>query len=52
MLAFECTPFSFHSFLHNHRHPRNSFILWLHRRREEVAQRWGAERIAMWPKEH
>ncbi len=45
MLLFECTPTSFHGFISNHRHPRNSIIMWLHRPREEVVARWGEDAI-------
>jgi hypothetical protein len=41
LLAFECTPFSFHGFISNRRHPRNSIVLWLHRPKQDVVQRWG-----------
>ncbi len=47
LLAFECTPFSFHSFLHN-RYPRNCVVLWWHRNREVVVSRWGEQRIVTW----
>lgn len=49
LLAFECTPFSFHSFIRNRRHPRNSFIMWLHRPMSEAIMRWGHRNIAYWP---
>jgi hypothetical protein len=41
LLAFECTPWSFHGFISNTRRPRNSVIMWLHRSREDVTSRWG-----------
>jgi hypothetical protein len=47
MVMFECTPFSFHSFLTN-RTPRTSVVMWLHRRKEEVVARWGEQSIAYW----
>lgn len=45
LLAFECTPFSYHGFISNHRHPRNSVVLWLHRPRQDVVRRWGEHAI-------
>jgi hypothetical protein len=45
ILLFECSPYSFHSFLKNHRHPRNSVNLWLHRPKAEVVARWGESKI-------
>ena len=48
LLAFECTPFSFHSFLTNRRSPRSSLVMWLHRRKEDVVGRWGEEPIVYW----
>ena len=50
MLAFECTPSSYHSFISNRRQVRNSIILWLHRPREEAVARWGEDRIVVWKK--
>jgi hypothetical protein len=48
LVLFECTPWSFHAFLSNRRHPRNSVIQWLHRPREAAVARWGEERIVHW----
>jgi len=45
ILLFECTPYSFHSFLKNHRSPRNSVNLWLHRPKAGVVARWGEGKI-------
>jgi 2OG-Fe(II) oxygenase superfamily len=45
ILLFECTPYSFHSFLENRLHPRNSVNLWLYREKSEVVARWGERRI-------
>jgi hypothetical protein len=50
MLIFECTPFSYHGFLRNGVHPRNSLIMWLHRPKADVAARWGKGKIIGWPK--
>jgi hypothetical protein len=49
MLIFECTPFSYHTFLQNGAHPRNSIIMWLHRSKEDVIARWGENKIICWP---
>ena len=46
LLLFENGPRSFHSFIRNTRHPRNSIILWLHRSVESTEQRWGRARLA------
>lgn len=48
VLAFECTPFSFHTFLSNVRSVRNSIVMWLHRPKAEVLDRWGDEPIVYW----
>jgi 2OG-Fe(II) oxygenase superfamily len=48
MLIFECTPVSWHAFLSNRRHPRNSVIMWLHRPYAEAATRWGEAKIVKW----
>ena len=49
-LVFECTPTSYHSFLHNSRSPRNSAIMWLHRSKAEAVARWGESKIVKWSK--
>lgn len=48
LVAFECTPHSFHSFRKNHRHPRNSVIVWLHRDKAAVVGKWGGSAIVPW----
>jgi hypothetical protein len=48
LLAFECTPHSFHAFRSNHRNPRNSMIMWLHRPKADVVARWGEAAIVPW----
>jgi hypothetical protein len=48
LLAFECTPHSFHAFRKNHRHPRNSVSVWLHRDKAAVLDRWGSSAIVPW----
>jgi Rps23 Pro-64 3,4-dihydroxylase Tpa1-like proline 4-hydroxylase len=50
ILLFECTPFSFHTFLGN-RIPRNCLVMWLHRPKAEVVRRWDDRSIAYWPKD-
>jgi hypothetical protein len=45
MLVFECSPNSFHSFISNWRHPRNSVAMWLHRTKESAIARWGGDGI-------
>jgi hypothetical protein len=45
MLLFECTPFSYHGFIKNRRHPRNSIVLWLHRPKDDATRRWGGAAI-------
>jgi Rps23 Pro-64 3,4-dihydroxylase Tpa1-like proline 4-hydroxylase len=49
MVAFECTPNSFHSFVTNRAKPRRSVTMWLHRRDTDVVDRWGEESIVAWP---
>jgi len=49
LVAFECTPSSFHSFIANRRHQRNSVIQWLHRTTGEVESRWGMAALERWP---
>jgi 2OG-Fe(II) oxygenase superfamily len=48
LLAFECRPNSFHSFIGNRRTARNSMIMWLHRPKRDVMQRWGEKAIVGW----
>jgi hypothetical protein len=48
MLVFECTPFSFHSFIGRNPKARNSVIMWLHRPKAEVVARWGERSIRGW----
>ncbi len=46
LLAFECTPVSFHSFLSNTRNPRNSLIMWVYRRPVDLLPTWSGLRRA------
>lgn len=48
LLAFECTPVSFHSYLANHRLPRTSIIMWVHRPMAEGIARYGEDRFERW----
>jgi hypothetical protein len=48
LMAFECTPTSYHSFISNRRTGRTSLIQWLHRSRDDVVARWGGDRIVGW----
>jgi hypothetical protein len=47
LVAFACTPSSFHTFTAN-RTPRSSVIMWLHQPREVAVARWGVEAIEPW----
>ncbi|SEC70066.1 hypothetical protein SAMN04490357_2672 [Streptomyces misionensis] len=47
LLAFECTPRSFHTYLES-RVPRNSLIMWWHRPKEDAVARWGEKAIVPW----
>ena len=46
ILVFENGPRSYHSFICNRRHARNSVILWLHRGVPATLERWGVQEIA------
>lgn len=48
LFIFECTPRSYHSFIENRNAPRNSIIMWLHRPKSDVIQRWGTNAIVGW----
>lgn len=48
LVAFECTPRSFHAFLTNCRLPRTSIIMWVHRTMEEAAGRFGEDQLEQW----
>jgi hypothetical protein len=47
LLAFECTPRSFHTFRTN-RQARDSVIVWTHRDKPAVIAKWGAGAITPW----
>lgn len=48
LVAFECTPHSFHAFLTNRRLPRTSIIMWVHRTMEEALERFGPGQLEQW----
>jgi 2OG-Fe(II) oxygenase superfamily len=48
LVLFECTPHSWHGFLGNRSRPRNALVMWLHRDRNDVVARWGAQSIVPW----
>lgn len=48
MVFFECTPRSWHAFVSNRTRPRNSIVMWLHRTKDEVIERWGDHSIEYW----
>jgi hypothetical protein len=50
LVAFECTPRSFHAFLTNRRLPRTSIIMWVHRTTDEALERFGADQLEHWKK--
>jgi hypothetical protein len=48
LVAFECTPFSFHTYLQNQRLPRTSIIMWVHRPLEQAVAKFGSDRLERW----
>ncbi|MEO9139201.1 MAG: 2OG-Fe(II) oxygenase [Jatrophihabitans sp.] len=48
LVAFECTPFSYHTFISNLGVERNCLVMWLHRDRAATTARWGNESIVGW----
>lgn len=48
LVAFECTPFSYHSFLTNTHRERNCLAMWLHRDLAAVRAQWGDASIVRW----
>ncbi len=53
LVMFECTPGSYHSFLHNPRYTRTSIIMWAHRTMKDALKRWPADQLERWNlKEH
>ncbi len=48
LVAFECTPTSFHGFMSNRNAVRNCLVMWLHREKTEAIRRWGESSIVYW----
>ena len=48
LVAFECTPFSFHAFVTNPYVERNCLVMWLHQTEEEAVRKWGENAIVRW----
>jgi hypothetical protein len=48
LVLFECTPYSWHAYAGASRHIRNCLVMWLHRPKPEVVERWGEAAIAYW----
>ena len=48
LVAFECTPTSFHGFISNQNALRNCLVMWLHREKKEAIRRWGESSIVYW----
>ncbi len=48
LIAFECTPTSFHGFISNRMVVRNCLVMWLHREKKEAIRRWGESSIVYW----
>jgi hypothetical protein len=48
LIAFECTPFSYHAFLTNRTNERNCLVMWLHRPKEYVVEHFGEASIVGW----
>jgi hypothetical protein len=40
LLAFPCSPISFHAFRGNRRNPRNSIVMWTYQRTDELLAAW------------
>jgi hypothetical protein len=48
LVLFECTPFSWHAYAGASRHERNCVVMWAHRSRSEVVERWGESSVVHW----
>jgi len=48
LVAFECTPFSFHAFMTNPHFDRNCLVMWLHQDKKEAVRRFGEQSIVHW----
>jgi len=48
LVAFACTPNSFHSFISNRVSPRTSITMWLHAADRDPMARWGEPSLELW----
>ncbi|MDQ2795903.1 MAG: 2OG-Fe(II) oxygenase [Actinomycetota bacterium] len=48
LVLFECTPFSWHTFISNRTKPRNSIVMWIHRSKDDAMARWGDLDLGRW----
>lgn len=48
LVLFECTPYSWHAYVGASRHVRNCVVLWIHRPKRDVVERWGEESVVYW----
>jgi hypothetical protein len=48
LVAFACTPSSYHSFISNRVSKRNSITMWLHQSDEAAVGRWGEDTLERW----
>jgi LPS sulfotransferase NodH len=48
LIAFECTPYSYHAFLTNRTNERNCLVMWLHRPKEYIVDLYGEASIVGW----
>ena len=48
LVAFECSPGSFHTFLSNRKHPRTSITVTVHRTMQDAERRFGREQVEKW----
>ncbi len=48
LIAFECTPRSFHTYLTNPRRPRTSIIMWIHRSMADAGLTHGINNLERW----
>lgn len=48
LVLFECTPYSWHAYAGASRHERNCVVLWTHRAKQDVVDRWGEQSVVYW----
>lgn len=48
LIVYECTPISYHSFIHNRVNTRSSIIMWIHRTIEDATETFGDEHFERW----